>query len=258
VKNRVSDVHSWAVPVDPVGFWGPPTASIDWCEQNYALLPWVCEAFNTFSSLAMVLAGALGLSRQTFAPKVRAAFALLVLVGLGSIAFHATLRFGLQMLDELPMLYLVTWMAWILVENGPEPRLGRWFPAALVVYVLLATAATVQRGGAQFLAFHLSFGTLEILCLGRVTWLAQKPENAPVRRSFVLGLAAYAMGIGVWFMDLKACTLLSVTLPAHGIPNPQLHAWWHVLVSIGFFLLLRVVSFDRAARTQAIHDLEAT
>ena len=77
------------MPVDPVGFWGAPTASIDWCEQNYALLPWVCEAFNTVSSLAMVLAGALGLSRQTFAREVRVAFALLVLVGLGSIAFHA-------------------------------------------------------------------------------------------------------------------------------------------------------------------------
>ena len=24
------------MPVDPVGFWGAPTASIDWCEQNYA------------------------------------------------------------------------------------------------------------------------------------------------------------------------------------------------------------------------------
>jgi dihydroceramidase len=59
-------------------------------------------------------------------------------------------------------------------------------------------------------------------------------------------------------VDLKACTLLSVTLPAHGIPNPQLHAWWHVLVSIGFFLLLRVVSFDRTVRAHAIHDLEAT
>jgi len=109
----------------------------------------------------------------------------------------------------------------------------------------LATGATLQRGGAQFLAFHLSFGTLEILCLGRVTWLALQAENAPVRRSFVLGLAAYATGIAAWFVDLKACTLVGVTLPAHGIPNPQLHAWWHVLVSIGFFLLLRVVSFDR-------------
>ncbi|MFL5396533.1 MAG: ceramidase domain-containing protein [Myxococcales bacterium] len=236
------------MPVDPVGFWGAPTASIDWCEQNYALLPWVCEAFNTVSSLAMVLAGALGLSRRSFGRHVRVAFALLVLVGLGSIAFHATLRFELQMLDELPMLYLVTWMTWLLVENGVEPRLGRWFPAVLVVYVVVATGATLQRGGAQFLAFHLSFGTLEIFCLARVTWLALRPGNAPVRRSFVLGLAAYAAGIAAWFVDLKACTLLRVILPAHGVPNPQLHAWWHVLVSIGFFLLLRVVSFDRTAR----------
>jgi len=67
-----------------------------------------------------------------------------------------------------------------------------------------------------------------------------------VRRTFVLGLVAYATGIAAWFVDLKACTLVSVILPAHGIPNPQLHAWWHVLVSIGFFLLLRVVSFDRS------------
>src|SRR5712675_3614440 len=131
------------MPVDPVGFWGAPTASIDWCEQNYALLPWVCEAFNTVSSLAMVFAGALGLSRRSFARGVRVAFALLVLVGLGSIAFHATLRFELQMLDELPMLYLVTWLTWLLIENRPESRFGRWFPTALLVYALLATAATV-------------------------------------------------------------------------------------------------------------------
>src|SRR3954465_2343422 len=199
IRRATSRVHSESVPVDPVGFWGAPTASIDWCEQNYALLPWVCEAFNTVSSLAMVVAGALGLSRPTFGRHVRVAFALLVLVGLGSIAFHATLRFELQMLDELPMLYLVTWLTWLLIENRPEPRFGRWFPIALVVYVLLATAATLQRGGAQFLAFHLSFGTLEILCLGRVTWLALQRENAPVRRTFVLGLAAYATGIAVWF-----------------------------------------------------------
>jgi len=239
------------MPGVPIGFWGPPTSSIDWCEQNYALLPWVAEAFNTFSSLAMVIAGVLGLSRRSFAREVRIAFALLVLVGLGSIAFHATLRFELQMLDELPMLYLVTWLTWLLIENRPQPRFGRWFPVALVVYVLLATGATIQRGGAQFLAFHLSFGTLEMLCLVRVTWLALQPGNEPVRRSFGLGLAAYATGIAVWFVDLKHCAFVSVTLPSHGIPNPQLHAWWHVLVSIGFFLLLRVISFDRVqARLQ--------
>ena len=237
------------VPVDPSGFWGVPTASIDWCEQNYAVTPFIAEFWNTLSSLAMVVAGLIGLSTRRFAREIHLAFALLILVGLGSIAFHGTLRFELQMLDELPMLYLVTWLVWLLVETGPGRRLGWWFPAALIAYVLLATAgATLNRGDAQFLAFHVSFGALEIFCLGRVTWIALRPENLPVRTWFVLGFAAYATGIGVWFVDLKACPWVSVTLPAHGIPNPQLHAVWHVLVSLGFFLLLGVVSFDRLRR----------
>ena len=237
------------MPVDPSGFWGIPTASIDWCEQNYAVTPYVAEFWNTVSSLAIVVAGLVGLSTRRFAREIRVAFGLLVLVGLGSIAFHGTLRFELQMLDELPMLYLVTWLVWLLVETGPEPRLGRWFPAVLIGYVLLATAgATLNRGDAQFLAFHLSFGALEIFCLARVAWLALLPENRAVRRRFALGLAAYATGIAIWFVDLKACQWVSVALPGRGIPNPQLHAFWHLLVSMGFFLLLGVVSFDRVRR----------
>ena len=229
------------MPVDPSGFWGIPTASIDWCEQNYAVTPYVAEFWNTLSSLSMVIAGAVGLASRRFAREIRLAFGLLILVGLGSIAFHGTLRFELQMLDELPMLYLVTWLVWLLVETGPVRRMGRWFPAALIVYVVLATAgATLNRGHAQFLAFHVSFGALELFCLGRVSWLALRPENRSVRRWFGLGLAAYVTGIGIWFVDLKACP--------PGIPNPQLHAWWHVLVSVGFFLLLGVVSFDRRRR----------
>ena len=30
-----------------------------------------------------------------------------------------------------------------------------------------------------------------------------------------------------------------------GIPNPQFHAWWHVLVSCGFYALLLVIAEDR-------------
>jgi len=238
--------------VDPVGVWGIPTASIDWCEQNYAVTPWIAEFWNTTSSLAMVLAGLVGLTRRRFAREIRIAFGLLFLVGLGSMAFHGTLRFELQMMDELPMLYLVTWLVWLLVETGPERRLGRWFPASLVAYVLLATAgATLNRGHAQFLAFHVSFGALELFCLGRLSWLALRPENRAMRLPFVLGLAAYLLGIGVWFTDLENCPWVSVTLPAHGIRNPQLHAVWHLLVSAGFFLLLSVLSFDRLRRRDA-------
>ena len=106
--------------------------------------------------------------------------------------------------------------------------------------MLLATAgATLNRGHAQFLAFHFSFGALEVFCLLRVTWIALRPENRPVRARFTIGLAAYATGVAIWFVDLEACARV------HGL---QLHAAWHVLVSIGFFLLLGVISFDRLRR----------
>ena len=102
------------------------------------------------------------------------------------------------------MLYLVTWLTWLLVETGPGRRLGGWFPAALIAYVLLATAgATLNRGDAQFLAFHVSFGALEVFCLARVTWIALRPANRPVRAQFTVGLAAYATGIAVWFLDSR-------------------------------------------------------
>jgi dihydroceramidase len=241
------------VPLDPAGYWGLPTSTIDWCEQNYAVTPYLAEFFNSVSSVAMVVAGVLGASRSGTDGRVRVAFGLLVLVGVGSIAFHGTLRRELQMFDELPMLYLVTWLVWLLVETGPRPRFGRWFPASLVGYVLLATAAAAfTRGGVQFFSFHLTFGALELFCLARVTWLAVLPANAPVRRRFLAGIGAYALALGLWFVDLLDCGWVSVTLPRLGVPNPQLHAWWHVLVSVGFFLLLGVVSFDRTRRRRIL------
>ncbi|MGO9767442.1 MAG: ceramidase [Myxococcaceae bacterium] len=235
------------------GFWGTPTSTVDWCEVNYAVTPFICEFFNTVSSLAMVVAGALGvlLHRGVLDRWTRSAFGLLCLVGVGSIAFHGTLKFELQMLDELPMLYLVTLMAYLLAEPGPTPRFGVWLPVVLVGYALLATlSAAVMRGRLQFFAFQTSFGLLELFCLVRVYWLSRDPGNAPVRRLFQLGMACYGAAILLWFVDLRLCDVINVRLTAFGLPNPQLHAWWHVLVSCGFYMLLLVVGYDRIRHTR--------
>src|SRR5271165_4784436 len=141
------------------GFWGTPTSTVDWCEVNYAVTPYVCEFFNTLSSLAMVAAGVLGvvLHRRVFDRWTLSAFGLLGLVGVGSVAFHGTLRFELQMLDELPMLYLVALVAYLILE----PRFGGWLPASLLAYAVFATVSEAfTRGQLQFVAFQVSFGAL--------------------------------------------------------------------------------------------------
>ncbi len=35
-----------------MGFWGPRTASVDWCEPNYVHTFWIAEFWNTLSSVS--------------------------------------------------------------------------------------------------------------------------------------------------------------------------------------------------------------
>ncbi|EAU64490.1 alkaline phytoceramidase [Stigmatella aurantiaca DW4/3-1] len=175
-----------------------------------------------------------------------AAFAMLAVVGIGSIGFHATLLFQLQMLDELPMLYLALIMVYILVENRPQRRWGAWFPLALAAYAVLSTyLASGTRGPLQFFLFQISFASLEFFALARVYLIHRRSQDGAARRLFQLGVSAYALAIVLWLSDIQLCPTLNETLPARGIPNPQFHAWWHVLVSGGFYALLMVIAHDR-------------
>lgn len=236
------------MPALHTGFWGATTATVDWCETNYEHVPYVCELFNSVSSLAMVLAGVLGvaLHRRVLERRFLFAFAMVSVVGLGSIAFHATLLFQLQMTDELPMLYLALLMVYILVENRPERRFGSWFPLALFGYAVLSTCLSAfTRGRLQFFLFQASFASLELFALARVWLIHRRSQDGRARRIFQVGMGSYALAIVLWMSDNQFCATLNETLPAYGVPNPQFHAWWHVLVSCGFYALLMVIAHDR-------------
>jgi dihydroceramidase len=233
------------------GIWGTPTSSVDWCEANYEHTRYVCELFNTLSSLAIVAVGGFGLwmHRRTLERRFSLCFASVALVGLGSIAFHATLRFELQMADELPMLYSAIIMVYILLENQRERRFGPWLPLLLGAHAVLVTALTAfTRGAVQFYAFHASFGSLETFSLWGVYRLQRAHGSPSARRIFRWGIAAYLVAVLLWFIDLEFCPLLGQTLPSLGLFNPQLHAVWHLLVSAGFYALLVVTAHIRLER----------
>jgi dihydroceramidase len=230
------------------GLWGAVTASHDWCEVNYEHTRLVCELYNSVSSLAMVAAGLLGmwLHRGTLERRFQLAYFIVVIVGLGSIAFHATLRRELQLLDELPMLYSALVLVYILLEDRPARRFGWWFPAALAAVAVLGTASELfLRGPLQFTLFLVIFTSLEFFGLFR-TWVIFRRSREPsVRRLFAAGIALYGLAELCWMADFRGCNLLGGYLPAHGIPNPQLHAWWHVLVSGGLYALTLMIAFAR-------------
>ena len=84
------------------------TSSIDWCEDNFKHSEYVAEYFNTISSFSMVITGLFIYN------KCKVSSILLILVGIGSILFHAILSKSTQLLDEVPMI----WLALYLVYSG--------------------------------------------------------------------------------------------------------------------------------------------
>ena len=204
--------------------------------------------FNSVSSLAMLLVGVLGAlwHRRVLESRFIVVFSSVALVGIGSLAFHGTLLFELQMLDELPMLYTAALLVYIVLEDQPERRFGSWFPAILVGYAVVATCgAAFMRGQAQFWSFQVSFAGLEFYGLYRTLLIHRRSLDRTQRRIFRAGICLYLGAIVLWFIDLRFCSPLVNVTRRLGVPNPELHAWWHVLVSAGLYCMVLVIAFDR-------------
>lgn len=244
------------------GYWGPPTSSIDWCESNYTFTPYIAEFHNTLSSLAIVFAGLAGILLHKCPFPFAVAFGCIICVGLGSSAFHLSLKKESQWTDEVPMLYSALSFAFITVcqrYNISQP-MRKIIGFVLVLYAVGTTLlVTLTEGEWQFKMFHLSFGLVEIYTLvqiGIITYsfqkssitsepisnssiskLSSKPISRPISNTSIsnlksntsifhlgiTGFASYILGVLVWFIDLFHCNTLTQF-------NPQFHAWWHVFV----------------------------
>ena len=235
---------------NPNGYWGAITSSVDWCEINYHVSSYLCEFFNSFSSVAMVLVGVLGYFLQHGLLEARfvVAMCMISVVGMGSFAFHATLKHETQMLDEVPMLWNALSLLYIITENehASKPKYGFWFPLSLTLYgVVTSLLVALTNGLLQFCAFHVSFATLEFYCLYQVYQMNRRysNENQAMRTLFNYGFYTFLIALVCWQLDINFCSTLQ-SLPL-GIPNPQFHAWWHILVSVGLYDLTIFIVYRR-------------
>lgn len=218
------------------GYWGTPTASVDWCEANYVKTYYIAEFYNTLSSVAILLAAGYstykavraGLRKRLILP-----IALMAVVGVGSIAFHGTLLFPGQALDELPMIYAACSLFFSTMEPHPRQRYP-WLGPALAVYCLAFTYAYFRLPN-YFLWFILSYIALVLVQFAFAfrTW---QRVLEPRVRALLLAAAAFYIGgfLLFWLPDKFLC---STVQPFH------FHAWFHLTSTIGPLCAMQFLNY---------------
>ena len=185
-------------------YWGPEDTSVHFCEDKYIQSPYVAEYANTVSSMAYIYIGMLFLKTKLY----KLGWAL-ILVGIGAITLHMTLRAYAQMLDEAAMLVL----SFETVSH--IKKISRYWIIPIVgAYVFLHN---------YFAYFFIVFAAAQLY----LAYLGYTTTKGLQRAFIITYIVIFCMGTCCWFLDQFAC---------ESVQSYQMHAWWHLLTafSIGF------------------------
>lgn len=227
-------------------FWGPPTAHINFCEEDYILTSYVAEFTNSLTNIFYViyaLHGLFNLRRRTWA----SALPLIGLAGVGvcSGAYHVTLREIPQLADDLSMIFPTAFVLLrLLTFEVQDPKAANRITAAVLVGLL--TIYTIHLNINMPYLHALTFGIMLHFIRGK-TWrlLSERVPDSRVRsrlrRAALLGGIAFVAGYLLWLIDRFACGSLTRAKRALGMPWAfvlELHAWWHIFTAIGAYVYI--------------------
>lgn len=233
------------------GFWeryGAPS-NVDWCEPNYLHSAYVAEWWNTLSSVPIFLLALVMLARSLSPrwrgePRFAIASIAVAIVGLGSVAFHATLLRSAQAADELPMIFsgLAFTYALLARDVRVRPRLA----LGLVVYAVAFTAVYYWLSE-LFVFFALSYAAVVAFIALRTGHLSLFAAAEKGRRKwFIVAFGAYIGGFAtLWVPEhvLLTCD--------HALQSLELHALFHLTSAVGSCAWIAWALHDRATLSRA-------
>ncbi|EKC97347.1 ceramidase [Trichosporon asahii var. asahii CBS 8904] len=128
------------------GWHGPVTSTIDWCELNYVYSWYIAELVNTLTNVPVIFLG-LYCAWATWKAGAPKRYSLVHLglagIGIGSFGFHGTLKWEWQLMDELPMIYVASYAAYLVLDTLPgfKPRFGIAGPLAVLAWCIFVTVS---------------------------------------------------------------------------------------------------------------------
>ncbi|KAL1960951.1 hypothetical protein VTO42DRAFT_4839 [Malbranchea cinnamomea] len=251
-----------------VPFWGEQTSKMNFCEEDYHVSSYIGEFINTLTSFSYVYLGGYALYRQwKIGNQAEISHSLsyisLIIVGIGSAMYHASLKYALQLVDDLSMLlgagimfhYVLT------INSGAKARFNLFVVITLVLS--LAVWAHIQLGDS---ALHqVVFGSM-VVTVGVKTFVLMRQlvsDRAMRSKLRKLGKAGYLTLIaayGLWLIDVFACSYLRKLRRVVGLPLAwifELHGWWHILTAVGVYIYMVIGEYLRPAyRTHVLQPEE--
>uniref|UniRef100_A0A673TNX7 Alkaline ceramidase n=1 Tax=Suricata suricatta TaxID=37032 RepID=A0A673TNX7_SURSU len=192
-----------APAADREGYWGPTTSTLDWCEENYAVTWYIAE----------------------------------FLVGMGSWCFHMTLKYEMQLLDELPMIYSCCIFVYCMFECFKmKNSVNYHLLFILVLFSLIVTTVYLKVKEPIFhqVMYGMLVFTLVLRSIYIVTWVYPW-----LRGLGYTSLGIFLLGFLLWNIDNIFCDSLrnfrKKMPPIIGVAT-QFHAWWHILTGLGSYL----------------------
>ncbi|CAF9910003.1 hypothetical protein IMSHALPRED_008527 [Imshaugia aleurites] len=261
------------------GYWDPVTSTINWCEEDYYATPYAAEIVNTLTNLLFIYFAYLGIQscrKHGHDTIFLVSFVGYLLVGTGSFLFHATLKYPMQLVDELSMIYTTCLMCYATFSYSRS----RLFSLYLALFLLsLAIFITLYYHYLQDPAFHQNAYTiLTAVVLTRSMYVMELNLRPRLKQSeseykllhkrsmtadeklvsqgedrrdrkilgmmwamIAFGLTTFLGGFFIWNLDNVYCSKLRVWRRAIGLPWGILlegHGWWHLMTGTGAYFYI--------------------
>ena len=203
------------------------------CEPKYELSPYIAEFTNTISSSVYIIVGLCEFAVTTDI-YARLSLVALILVGIGSVLFHATMRYKAQLMGEIPMLILITTFSLSKIDHVKFMR-GR--PHIVIAYTCIAIILYILTR--NYALFLFEFGVSVLFDLNM--YMSIKPLSL---KSIALGrkvLSFLSIGLLAWILEHVFCE-------AHPFVF-LLHSIWHFLSAYAAFNAIRLNSRIRIEKS---------
>lgn len=240
-------VLPFAIPypeVPEVGYWGNPTSTIDWCEENYVISHYIAEIVNTVTNGAFILLAGFALFNG-IKQRLELRFHLVALgfitVGFGSWMFHMSLLYEYQLLDELPMIYATCVPYWIVFSYGKTKFRSMRIATEITLFAIVLTVVYLYDRNPSI--HQTAYGILTGIVMLKTFFLTKKhvtDQTIKKRMDSLLlwGLIYIVIGYFLWNMDIHFCTSWRWLRRSIGLPYGFVlegHGWWHLLTGIGVY-----------------------